>query len=208
MKRSSLLSALAILLLNAGMLCAAEPGTNAPDHSCCSRPEVPASHTNNSLYQIESQWTTDDGVQIRLDKLGGRVQVVAMFFASCRYACPIIVNDMKRIEAALPSSLTARVGFTLVTFDSKRDAPAALAEYRRTRDLAADRWTLLWGKPDDVLELAQLLGVRYQEDATGQFTHSNVITLLNAQGEIVHQQIGLNQDIRETVRFIEQLAGR
>jgi protein SCO1 len=208
MKRSSLFLTFAILLLSAGMLRAAEPVTNVPERSCCARPEVPASHTDKSLYQLESIWTTDEGKQIRLDKLGGRVQVVAMFFASCRYACPIIVNDMKRIEAALPSGLRARVGFTLVTFDSKRDTPAALAEYRRTRDLAADRWTLLWGQPDDVLEFAQLLGVRYKEDATGQFTHSNVITLLNAQGEIVHQQTGLNQDIRETVRVIEQLAGR
>ena len=24
-----------------------------------------------------------------------------MFFANCQFACPIIVNDMKRIEAAL-----------------------------------------------------------------------------------------------------------
>jgi protein SCO1 len=132
--------------------------------------------------------------------------VVALFFASCRYACPIIVNDMKRVEAALPPPLRARVGFTLVTFDSKRDTPAALAEYRRIRVLPPDRWTLLWGKPEDVLELAQVLGVRYKEEATGQFAHSNVITILNAQGEIVHQQIGLNQDIRETVRKVEQLA--
>ena len=208
MKRSRLVLTVAILLLSAGGLGAAEPGTNAPERSCCSRPETPGPFTDKSLYQLESKWTTDEGKQIKLGDLAGRLQVVVMFFASCRYACPIIVNDMKRIEAALPSPLRARVGFTLVTFDSKRDTPAALAEYRRTRDLAADRWALLWGKPDDVLELAQLLGVRYHEDANGQFTHSNVITLLNPQGEIVHQQIGLNQDIRETVRFIEQLAAR
>jgi len=132
-------------------------------------------------------------------------KVVAMFFARCQLARPIIVNDMKRIEAALPAEISAGIGFTLVSFDARRDTPSALAEYRRTRDLPAKRWTLMCGRPDDVLELAALLGVRFEENADGQFAHSNVITILNAQGEIVHQQIGLNQDIHETVRLLQQL---
>ena len=61
------------------------------------------------------------------------------------------------------------------------------------------------GKPDDVLELAALLGVKYKEDSNGQFAHSNVITVLNAKGEIVHQQIGLNEDISETVQTLVKL---
>jgi protein SCO1/2 len=128
-----------------------------------------------------------------------------MFFASCQFACPIIVNDMKRIEAALPARLQGTVGFTLVSFDSERDTPAALAEYRRTQDLSGKSWTLMQGRPDDVLELAALLGVKFKENAAGQFAHSNIITILNAQGEIVHQQVGLNQDIQETIRLLQKL---
>ncbi len=198
---------LSAVLLHRGAASAAEPGTNATCHSCCSRTEAPAPFTDKSLYQTESKWTTDTGKQIKLGDLAGRPQVVAMFFAQCRYACPIIVNDLKRIEAALSPEQRKRIGFTLVSFDSERDTPGALAEYRRIRDLPADRWTLLHGGADDVLELAALLGVRYKEDVQGQFMHSNVITILNAQGEIVHQQMGLNQDIRETVRSLVALIG-
>jgi protein SCO1/2 len=81
-----------------------------------------------------------------------------------------------------------------------------LATYRLTHALPADHWTLLHGEPDDVLELAALLGLKFKEDANGQFAHSNIITILNGQGEIVHQQIGLNQDTKETVRILRQLA--
>ena len=35
--------------------------------------------------------------------------------------------------------------------------------------------------------------------------HSALITILNAKGEIVHQQVGLNQDIQETVRLLGEL---
>jgi protein SCO1/2 len=203
-----LLAVFAVLLLDGPAVRAGEPATNNPSRFCCCRTEAPDPFTDKSLYQTESKWTTDSRKQIRLGGLAGRPQVVVMFFASCRYACPLIVNDMRRIETALPPEQRNRVGFTLVSFDSRRDTPAALAEYRRLRDLPADRWTLLHGETDDVMELAALLGVRYKEDAQGQFMHSNVITILNAEGEIVHQQIGLNQDIQETVRVLEKLAGR
>ena len=111
-------------------------------------------------------------------------------------------------RTGLPVDVRARVGLALVSFDGKRDTPGALADYRHTRHLPAERWALLRGRPDDVLELAALLGIKYKEDARGQFAHSNVITILNAQGEIVRQQIGLNQDIHETVRLIQQLAAK
>jgi protein SCO1/2 len=167
---------------------------------------APQAFTDKSIYQTDSVWTNDEQKQIKLRSLTGWPQVIVMFFARCQFACPIIVNDMKRIEAALPENSRGSVGFTLVSFDAKHDTPSALAEYRRTRDLQEKNWTLLCGRSDDVLELAALLGIKFKEGATGQFAHSNVITILNSQGEIVRQEVGLNQDIQETVRLLQRLA--
>ena len=64
---------------------------------------------------------------------------------------------------------------------------------------------MLHGEPDDTRELAALLGVKYKEGANGQFAHSNLITVLNQDGEIVHQLVGLGQDIKSTVRMIDRL---
>ena len=186
--------------------CAARSPNHSANPPCCAASESPAIFTDKSLYQTESRWTTDQGTPVKLGQLAGRPQIVAMFFANCQFACPIIVNDMKRIEAALTPDLRARVGFTLVSFDTKRDTPAALAAYRLAHALPGESWTLLRGEPDDVLELAALLGLKFKADANGQFAHSNMITILNGQGEIVHQLIGLNQDIQETVRLLRQLS--
>ena len=206
MKTKTTILGAVLALLVAGTANAAVAGPA----SCCVPTALPATtnFTDKSLYQTESKWTTDMGKRIKLGELKGKPQVVAMFFANCQYACPIIVNDMKRIEAALTADQRTNVGFTLVSFDTKRDTPAALAAYRLTHALPADNWTLLHGEPDDLLELAALLCLQFKEDANGQFAHSNVITILNAQGEIVHQQIGLNQDIKETVRILRQLAAK
>jgi len=201
-------SVLFLLLTAAGVTsCKINSLHSTNKQSCCSQAqaESPGTFTDKSVYQIQTTWTTDGGNQIKLDKLGGRPQVVAMFFANCQFACPIIVNDMKRLESSLPPASRSRIGFTLVSFDSERDTPAALAEYRKTRALSAEQWTLLRGNPDDVLELSALLGVKFKADANGQFAHSNVITILNAQGEIVYQQVGLNQDIQKARQTLQQL---
>jgi protein SCO1/2 len=173
--------------------------------ACCAKAEPATAFSDKSLYQTESKWTTDVNRQIKLADLKGRPQVVVMFFASCQYACPILVHDLTRIEAALKPELRGKVGFTLVTFDTKRDTPDALAKFRATRNLSPTNWTLLHGADDDVLELAALLGVKYKQEASGQFAHSNLITVLNGDGEIVHQLVGLGQDINATVRELEQL---
>lgn len=175
----------------------------APKAPCCAQETAPGKAiSDTSLYQIDSTWTTDAAKQIKLASLAGRPQVVTMFFANCEYACPILAHDMHKIEAALPDELRTNVGFVLITMDPERDTPEALAKYRKSRSIP-ENWTLLTARPDDILELAQLLGVKFKKEARGQFAHSNIITILNAKGEIAFQQPGLNTDPSEAVRRLQ-----
>jgi protein SCO1 len=178
------------------------PSLSKPD--CCAK-ELPAATplSDRSLYQLDSSWTNDAGTGLKLAALRGRPQLVTMFFASCQLTCPILVNDLKRIEAALPPNVRTNVGFVLVTFDSERDTPEALTTYRKVHGLPSN-WTLLRGAPDDVLELGALLGIKYKKDLRGQFAHSNVITVLDAGGETIQQIIGLNRDSSDVVKAVEQ----
>jgi protein SCO1/2 len=182
---------LLILALSAATALAATNETAGALPPCCRPLAAHTNYTDKSLFQLESVWTSDTGRRVKLGALRGRPQVVAMFFASCQFTCPITVSDVQRIEAALPENLRTNTGFLLVSFDSVRDTPTALKAYRASRALSNQNWTLLRGEPDDVRELAALLGVIYREDANGSFAHSNV-TVLNAEGEIVYQQPGLN----------------
>ena len=179
---------------------------NAADKPSCCRKELPAAKClpEKSLYQITSSWTNDVNEALTLASLRGRPQIVTMFFANCEFACPILVRDMKRIEAALPENVRTNVGFVLISFDSRRDTPAVLANYRKLQGLDSN-WMLLRGGSDDVLELAALLGVKYRKDARGQFAHSNLITLLDSNGEIAARQIGLNQGGEEFAAKIKRL---
>jgi protein SCO1/2 len=135
----------------------------------------------------------------------GQPVILAMTFTRCEYACPAIVADISRARAALPPEIAAKTRVVLVSFDSERDTPVALAAYRGRAGLDAG-WTLLRGSPENVRELAMLLGVKYQQDGRGQFSHSNLFTVLNAGGEVVHQQMGLFGDVAPAVRAIVSAA--
>lgn len=178
-----------------------------PKPPCCRELSPGAPFTDRSIYQLDSTWTSDVGREVKLGVLRGRPQVLAMFFTSCEYACPILVHDLQRIEQALPASLRDKVDFLLVSFDTERDTPEVLRAYRAKQHLGTKHWTLLRGSGDDVRELAALLGINFQKDTRGQFAHSNLITVLNRDGEVVHQLTGLKQGIETTIEALERALG-
>ena len=199
------LSALAVLVgcLLLGAWSAALVETDHAGHA--GHAELPAAaYSARSIYQLESVWTTATEQPLRLGHLQGKVQVLAMVYTTCESACPIIVSLMQLIEAALPLELHPHVGFVLVTFDPARDTPAVLSAYSARMGLDPMSWSLLSGPPDDVLELATLLGIKYKRDQSGGFIHSNVITVLNKAGEIVHRHEGLQQDMTSTLEAIRR----
>jgi protein SCO1/2 len=163
-------------------------------------------YSTRSIYQLESVWTTATEQPLRLGQLQGKVQVLAMVYTTCEAACPIIVSRMQRMETELPPELRPHVGFVLISFDPERDTPGVLSAYSARMHLDPMSWVLLTGHPDDVLELATLLGIKYKRDQSGGFIHSNVITVLNKAGEIVHRREGLQQDTVPTLEAIRRAA--
>lgn len=180
------------------------PETKPAAAPCC--PVVPpvAPLSSRSLYQLDATWTNDAGGAVSLSSFRGQPVILAMFFASCEYACPVLVSDIQRLRAQLPAADAARTRVVLVTFDTERDTPAALRAFRERSGLDAN-WTLLRGEDTAVQELAMLLGVKFRREARGQFAHSNLFTLLNAEGEIAHQTLGLMGDVSPAARVLAAL---
>ena len=46
--------------------------------------------------------------------------------------------------------------------------------------------------------------IKYKRDQNGGFIHSNVITVLNKAGEIVHRHEGLQHDLASTLEAIRR----
>jgi protein SCO1 len=149
-------------------------------------------HTDHSIFHLDSEWWDQHGSRGKLETLGGRVQVVSMVYTHCAHTCPRILGDMKRVEAELHD--TDDVGFVLVSIDPERDTPERLATFAAATRLDPARWTLLGGADGDILELSMLLGIKVRRESETDYSHSNVLLVLNPAGEIVYRQLGLGAD--------------
>jgi len=173
--------------------------------SCCSSDMGSDAVSDNSIYLLESEWKNEDGTALNIKSLKNSNVVLGLIFANCSYACPIIVNDMKRIESSLSKNELKETRFVLVSIDHERDTPEKLKEFGSRMGLDLKRWDLLAGSESDIRELAALLGFKYKKDDTGNYSHSNMITLLDKNGEIMYQHEGLNEDIAEVTDQIKHL---
>lgn len=196
-----------ILILTTGMMATAEPQSsgeamkkfagntdkNSAKKSCCSGAAAPAASEvgEESIYQLSSIWRDDSGKKRLLKSLTGKIQVVTMGYSSCKYACPQLLADLRAIESGLSAEVREKIGFGFISIDPAADTPERLAAYRQEHKLDSGRWTLLTGDAATVQELAVVLGIQYRKTSGSDFAHSNVITVLNAKGEIIYRQEGL-----------------
>jgi protein SCO1 len=110
---------------------------------------------------------------------------VAMFYTSCQYICPLIVDSGKAVQHALTPAEQAKLGILLISMDPKRDTPAALMSVAKQRKLDSAHWSLASPRADDVRSAAGVLGVRYRQLADGEFNHTSALLLLDRDGRIV-----------------------
>jgi protein SCO1/2 len=150
-----------------------------------------------SIYNLKSNWTTQDGRVANLIELRGKPVIAAMVYTNCEGACPMIVADMKRLEASLNEPSPSAFSFALFSFDSTRDTPTQLKTFAVNRKLDLNHWTLFHGEKKAVRDLAAVLGINFKQDLSGNFVHSNVIVLLDREGLIRDKLEGLNQSQSE-----------
>ena len=203
----------AMKLLLALTLAAALPLVAAPEKRSpasvapnCEVGLAPGKYSEKSIYRLTADWTDADGKKVRLDSLRGRPVVVAMFFTSCMHSCPFLVNELKVMQKALSAKASDRAQFLLVSIDPERDSATALKEFRTKHKLAGERWTLLTGSHDAVKQLAEKIGFSYAPGSKTQFAHSLLVTVLDGNGEVAHQQVGLGVDRRDATKKLEKLA--
>lgn len=159
----------------------------------------------DSIYQLKGAWKTAEGKESSLEnELRGGPVVITMAYTRCAYTCPLIVKKLKEIDTALGHD--PKVRFLIVSFDTKRENLASMSAFMKEKKIDLPRWQMATGKTaGQVRELAALLEVSYKEDAKGEFSHSNVITLLDKEGRVASAVKGIAADHGPLVKAAEKL---
>jgi protein SCO1/2 len=171
-------------------------------HKAGSTSEISAPVSGESIYNLKSTWINQDGKTLKLSELAGKKLILAMGYTGCEHACSLIVEDMKKIEAKAGDHSNAV--FAFFSFDTEKDSPKKLKDYAEKRKLS-NSWLLFNGSKKAVKELAAVLGIKYSKLPNGDFDHSNLISLIDKEGVIRYQQIGLNKDGEDFLKFYKEL---
>jgi protein SCO1 len=158
-----------------------------------SLPSSSEDNSDRSVYRLRASWMGDDGKPLNMNDLRGDVQVMTFFYTTCTGSCPITVKALQMFADGERSAGT-RIRFLLITVDPAQDTIAVLRKYRRAMHLDKGVWRLVRGADSDVRKFAALLGFNYEQIDSGEFMHSNLITVLDARGQVVHQQSGVAGD--------------
>ncbi|MGH8481197.1 MAG: SCO family protein [Nevskiaceae bacterium] len=174
---------------------------------CAAGSAVPAT-PGDSLYQMQVPLTNQADKPVKLDLHAGSPVLVTMFYGSCPHVCPMLISTIQRYELELPEKSRGHLRVLLVSLDPERDTPAKLAEVAQRHRVDLSRWTLARAEPKDVRRLAAALNIQYRQLPDGEFNHSTIITLLDAQGRMVKQTSSLLRLEPEFTGALKVAAGR
>jgi protein SCO1/2 len=155
--------------------------------------------SEESIFNLASKWENQNADSLQLKYFAGKPTIMAMIYTHCAYSCPLIVADMKELHSLIPKDKQKDVNFLLVSIDPELDRPDTLRQFMKREQMDEKYWTMLTGTETKIRELAAVLGFKYKKTSLMDYAHSNLISVLNPNGEIVEQIDGFGSDKKEII---------
>jgi len=162
--------------------------------------------SSDSIYNLNSELTDKNGIVNNLGDLSGKVQVFSMIYTNCKTICPIIVANMKSIEKLVPKNVLDDVQFSLISLDPDRDSVPTLSKFFKEKKLNSKYWNLFKTTKDDTLKISLAVGVKYKKEKNNEYTHSNLIIILDKNGVIKMHHQGLDKNYSNVIKLISSLS--
>ena len=161
----------------------------------------------DSIFNINSVWTNQDGKNLQLIDLPNKTLVVVMIYTSCKSACPILVGKMKAIEAKFNNKIKDDIALVLVSIDPKTDTPEKLKAFAISNGMEGEQWIFLRSSEEATQEFANVLAMKYKKISPIDFSHSNIISVFGADGKLMSQEEG-NIDVSNVVETVVKVTNQ
>jgi protein SCO1/2 len=168
--------------------------------------ETEEDRSEMSIFQLPTEWQTQEGKSVNFSDYEGNVLVVVMIYTSCKVACPRLVADMKNLERATGGNTKTAIKYLLVSIDPETDTSERLKAFAQENGMVGDQWVFLRGSEENTREFANVLSVRYAAISPIDFSHSNIISVFDKEGVMQHQMEGLAVNNEETLAMIRKYA--
>jgi len=138
-----------------------------------------------------------NGEKVSLDSTDGKVRIVYFYFANCPDVCPPTTFLLSEVQDQLKAEgkLGNKVELISITFDPERDTPEVIIDFAKKTFAEFEGWSFLRGEEEETVELARAFRVDVKKLDDGAFIHSNVITIVDQQGQIRKWINGNDQEL-------------
>ena len=150
--------------------------------------------------------TDQDGGQVSLSDLRGRLLLVDFVYTTCNGPCPILTARHVELQRALAADVRERVHFVSISLDPVHDTPEILSRYARARGADLADWSFLTGPEPEVADVVRRFGVGSLRAADGSIEHTVATFLVDGRGIIVKRWLGLQHGTSEMGAQIASLA--
>lgn len=134
--------------------------------------------------------TSQDGKRVALADLRGKVLAVTFIYTGCPDICPLVTQKMVEVQNALGVEFGAKIAFVSITLDPEHDTPAVLKDYAQSWGAKPEGWMFLTGSPAAVRDVTRRYGVFFAKKPDGSVDHTQLTTLVDADGQMRVQYIG------------------
>ena len=134
--------------------------------------------------------TSQDGKSVALADLRGKVLAVTFIYTGCPDICPLVTQKMVDVQNALGAEFGTKIAFVSITLDPEHDTPAVLKDYAQSWGAKPNGWMFLTGSPAAIREVTRRYGVFFAKKEDGSVDHTQLTTLVDADGQMRVQYIG------------------
>lgn len=131
------------------------------------------------------EFTDQNGRTITNQDYNGKVYVVEFFFTSCPSICPVMNQNMIKVQNKFYGN--PNLGIASFSINPEYDTPVVLKEYADRYGVTNPNWHFLTGEQEKIHDLANSgfnLYVGEASQEVGGFEHSGLFALIDQQGQI------------------------
>ena len=151
--------------------------------------------------------TSQDNKPVSLADFRGKVVAVTFIYTGCPDICPLLTQKMVDVQDALGALFGDKIAFVSISLDPERDTPEVLKDYAQFWGAKPEGWSFLTGSLDAVRDVTRRYGVFFAKSEDGSVEHSQLTTLIDADGQIRLQYLGARFDPEEFRRDLMSLVG-
>jgi protein SCO1 len=149
--------------------------------------------------------TSQDGAEVKLTDFRGKVVAVTFIFTLCTDTCPVLTPMMSFVQDRLGSDFGEKIAFVSITVDPERDTAEVLKEYGQAFGANFAGWFFLTGSPSTIQDVTRRYGVFAAKAANGNVDHTFLTSIVDRQGILRVQYLGVRFDPEEFRRDLLSL---